>query len=1661
MNNRLSWLAGPALVLAAAAAQAGTVAGVEAVTSAAIKTTVADEAAEPMALPVAPSVASNYAFTTTTTGSLADMSSGTTQLLAANVDDAASTLTGIGFEFVFQGARYTQFSVNDNGVLRLGAPAQAGSPHQPLAQAGLPIITAYGADQRTHLGDGKVHYRVGGSAPSRTLIVEWLNTQSNFNAGGTADLTYQVQLHESTGVIDFVYGRMSLSAAGASDVDSNDPQIGFSSSNVAGAVGSVAAPQAGEPAFDGASATATNNLYTAGAITVLTSAANGSRRTMTFTPPPVTASPADLTFSSIGPGSMTLNWTDSGNELSYAIYRSSDGVNYTAFGTALQNATSFDATGLQAVTNYFWQVVAIGEGTASVPLTGVQATVAAGSVSSTAVGGNWSSPLTWAGGAVPTPNDAVTIGAGATVVIDTAAVAYSVSIANGAVLRWDSATARTLVVDGPIVNAGVFDTPATGAVATHMLTAGADLINDGTLDFSTNANAAAAGITFVGRENNRFGGSGATTDVRTLTINKSTGTTSVLVLDAANFTVQGVATDVAAFVTLINGTFKLSGSFPLTSRLFAPAGYIVPASAGFWLDNPNATVVAQNGSPTVNGRLRISQGTYNVGTASGNSLGFGAGSAITIDGGAVNTAGRFGVSLGGNLISYTQSGGTITVNTAGNASSTLASYDLGQNTSSTIAISGGTVVVQLANTSGTPRDYRNQAGAGPASVTGGTVQFGNAASGAAKAFTAVGVLPDVVVDTASGNHSVAMLLPAVYNNLTRNLTIKAGGTFSTGTSAFLFYGDTITNDGTLNSSGSGTQFILFRPATNVRYQGSGTVTAPMVSLSLQNDLDFTIDPAASGIIANRVNFFSGRFVNANKLTLRGGSLGPATVQIGGVTTPTAGGSFDVTPNFDFSTGTQSVLYLRTTAPWTTGTEINPLRTVEGLRYDDDDATHALTIGGGDLTVRTTLSLTNGRIVTGASRLGLIAAATTARTAGYVDGNLVKVLNTAASKTLELGTANGYSPVVVNVTAAAFPVTLEGTAVQAVMPNFAPADKAIARHWRIGASAGTTADLTFGYLDTDVPIGVTEADLHLYDGTPNPPTVFSDLGGTLDTTLNTGTIAGIAAFGSFTLAEAGGGTAADLRISKTDGATQVETGETATYTITVTNPGTVAVAAATVDDVPGADLACGDWTCAAAGGAGCGAASGTGVLSDVPSLPAGATVIYTQQCAVAAASAASSVGNSATVALPAGFIDPTPADNSATDTDALVRLVDAVITKTDGGTTAYPGAAVTYTIVATNGGPNTATTTVSDTFPAALTGCSWTCAAGSGSCGAAGGSGDIVDTGSIESGGTLTYTASCTVSPDAAGTLTNVASIAVGNGERDTDAANDTATDVDTIAPLPDVAVSISDDREFVRIGDSLDYVITVTNAKSPLSASAVVDDVLPDGLGNGSWTCVPSGGATCASGSGNTLHDAATLPAGSQVSYVYSATVLPGSLDGRIANTVTATVAGDPDTANNTATDDDVIVLFEDGFENAPAMFVPADAGSANGYVTGRLRVDPQLLSGLGLKPVAVVGGVDGRGAGLFALELARFDGQVMLRSVLRDANGLAERSAWFAVDPTRNAIEFAWQAAGADAADGYLRLAGGAASQLSGERPERASLAGLRPLRQQGLAWVSLIGGN
>src|SRR4051812_28675200 len=381
--------------------------------------------------------------------------------------------------------------------------------------------------------------------------------------------------------------------------------------------------------------------------------------------------------------------------------------------------------------------------------------------------------------------------------------------------------------------------------------------------------------------------------------------------------------------------------------------------------------------------------------------------------------------------------------------------------------------------------------------------------------------------------------------------------------------------------------------------------------------------------------------------------------------------------------------------------------------------------------------------------------------------------------------------------------------------------------------------------------------------------------------------------------------ANLGISKTDGVTTATPGGSVTYTISASNAGPSNAPGSSVADTFPASLTC-TWTCVGAGGGTC-TASGSGNIGDTVNLPSGGSVTYTASCTISAA-ATGTLSNTATVATAAGITDPTPGNNSATDSDTLAASANLGITKTDGVTTATPGGSVTYTITASNAGPsNAAGSTVADTFPASLT-CTWTCVgAGGGTC-TASGSGNVNDTVNLPSGGSVTYTASCTISASATGSLPNTATVAAPGGVTDPTPGNNSATDIDALGASADLAITKTDGVTTATPGGSVTYTITASNAGPSDAPGSTVADTFPASL-TCTWTCVGAGGGTCtASGSGN-VNDTVNLPSGGSVTYTPSCAI-SAAATGTLSNTATVTAPGgvtDTNPGNNSATDTDTL----------------------------------------------------------------------------------------------------------------------------------------------------------
>ena len=248
-------------------------------------------------------------------------------------------------------------------------------------------------------------------------------------------------------------------------------------------------------------------------------------------------------------------------------------------------------------------------------------------------------------------------------------------------------------------------------------------------------------------------------------------------------------------------------------------------------------------------------------------------------------------------------------------------------------------------------------------------------------------------------------------------------------------------------------------------------------------------------------------------------------------------------------------------------------------------------------------------------------------------------------------------------------------------------------------------------------------------------------------------------------------------------------------------------------------------------------------------------------------------------------------------------VDLSVTKTDGVTTVASGATNVYTVVATNQSSyNFAdNAVVTDPAVAGLTKTAVGCVAAGGAVCPAGLGVALLESGAtiatFPPGGSLTLTVTTTVGATASGSITNTASIAAPAGYTDTNPANNTATDVDTLR----ATVRLSKVSE----GGTGSFAFTLTNAATAsdtvttttagvAATSALVNPVTAPGVAVTITEAAAAGhalaGATCSDANGALLGNggsfgtlagqvltipAANVKAGASITCVFTNTKLP------------------------------------------------------------------------------------------------------------------------------------------------------------------------------------------
>ena len=580
---------------------------------------------------------------------------------------------------------------------------------------------------------------------------------------------------------------------------------------------------------------------------------------LTFTPP-TPANPTNLTFSNIQLTSMQLNWTDNAtNEVGYVIYRSDDGGGtYNFIHQLPANSTSSNETGLLAGTTYYWKVYAVTEGRLSAALLGSQATSPAPNVIS-AQTGLWNTGSTWIGGVVPASTANVTIADNTTVTLDGNDTTNSITVGQGGtgatLVIGSSATARTLTVNGGFtVNAGATATVNTAFAQTaHALNITGDIGNSGTFNMAPSSTSACV-VTFGRNGPENIQGGGTITRFGKITVNMGVSTSNILDVSVTNF-----VDTVANFLTLSNGTFRLSTGTTVTP--FA-GNATIPSSAGLWLYSNSPTVTISD-SLNVAGSLRVSSGVLTVGNAANERL-MSNGGTFTIEGGTLNIAGRFAPYNAFATTIFTMSGGTLNVPTIGSTSTADAPFSMSV-PGSYFEMTGGSIIIKHSNgVAGSRLGFLNT-GSTTYSVTGGTIEIGDASTASGDTIAVKTIAPVF-------NFLVAGTTPTVTARLDTFLVVKNSVTINSGNSLNA-------NSNNISVAGLWSDAGSFAPTTaTATFNGTTAQTITKSSgdetfnkLTINNGTSASLGSSTNATVADSFQILQGTFaVSSNTLTLNGG-----------------------------------------------------------------------------------------------------------------------------------------------------------------------------------------------------------------------------------------------------------------------------------------------------------------------------------------------------------------------------------------------------------------------------------------------------------------------------------------------------------------------------------------------------------------------------------------------------------------------------------------------------------------------------------------------------------------------------------------------------------------------------------------------------------------------
>lgn len=147
------------------------------------------------------------------------------------VAGSATTTSGIGlpigFTFKYNGSDFDLFGINANGWISFGqtllAPnsvnmnsSASNTPISSTSTASAELQNRVCAFGRNLAGqtNSKLTYATIGTAPDRILVVEWIRYRRSASSTGE-NMNFQIRIHETTNIIEFVYGTITYTGTGS------------------------------------------------------------------------------------------------------------------------------------------------------------------------------------------------------------------------------------------------------------------------------------------------------------------------------------------------------------------------------------------------------------------------------------------------------------------------------------------------------------------------------------------------------------------------------------------------------------------------------------------------------------------------------------------------------------------------------------------------------------------------------------------------------------------------------------------------------------------------------------------------------------------------------------------------------------------------------------------------------------------------------------------------------------------------------------------------------------------------------------------------------------------------------------------------------------------------------------------------------------------------------------------------------------------------------------------------------------------------------------------------------------------------------------------------------------------------------------------------------